>query len=40
MIQLINNNERDIFAKVNKYNERQIHNLIDENEQIWDASRI
>ena len=34
MIQLINNNQRDIFAEMNKYNESQIHNLIDENEQI------
>ena len=37
MIQLINNNQRDIFVEMNKYNESQIHNLIDENEQIWSA---
>ena len=35
MIQLINNNQLDIFVEMNKYNESQIHNLIDENEQIW-----
>ena len=37
MIQLINNNQRDIFVEMNKYNESQIHNLIDESEQIWSA---
>ena len=37
MIQLVNNNQRDIFVEMNKYNEFQIHNLIDENEQIWGA---
>ena len=37
MIQLINNNQRDIFVEMNKYNESQIHNLIDENGQIWSA---
>ena len=37
MIQLINNNQRDIFVEMNKYNESQIHNLIYENEQIWSA---
>ena len=37
MLQLINNNQRDIFVEMNKYNESQIHNLIDENEQIWSA---
>ena len=37
MIQLINNHQRDIFVEMNKYNESQIHNLIDENEQICSA---
>ena len=37
MIQLINNNQCDIFVEMNEYNESQIHNLIDENEQIWGA---
>ena len=37
MIKLINNNQRDIFVEMNKYNESQIHNLIDENGQIWSA---
>ena len=37
MIQLINNNQRDIFVKRNKYNESQIHNLIDQKEQIRGA---
>ena len=37
MIQLINNNQCNIFVEMNKYNESQIHNLIDENEQIWGA---
>ena len=37
MIQLINNNQRDIFVKMNKYNESQMHDLTDENEQIWGA---
>ena len=37
MIQLKNNNQRDIFVEMNKYNESQIRNLIDENEQTLGA---
>ena len=37
MIQLKNNDQRDIFVEMNKHNESQIHDLIDENKQIWGA---
>ena len=37
MIQLLRNNQGDIFVEMNKNNETQIHNLIDGNEQIWVA---
>ena len=34
---IINNNQRDIFKEMNKYNESQINNLFEENNAIWGA---
>ena len=33
--QIINNNQRDIFKEMNKYNGSQINNLFEENNAIW-----
>ena len=35
--QIINNNQRDIFKEMNRYNESQINNLFEENNAIWGA---
>ena len=35
--QIINDNQRDNFEELNKYNESQIHNLFEENNAIWGA---
>ena len=37
IVQIINNNQRDIFEEMNKYHESQIHNLFEENNAICGA---